>query len=66
MPFTFVTSNNFLFEVTFRSSLTVYEQLKIVTNRTTALGVYSGLKGRLVADWLVDNMNPDMTHTGYC
>jgi hypothetical protein len=34
-------------------------QLHILTNRTTALGVYSVLNGRHIADWSVDNMRPD-------
>jgi hypothetical protein len=35
--------------------------LNIMTNQTTALCVYSVLNGRLIFDWLFENMNPDMS-----
>jgi len=32
----------------------------ILTNQTTAPGVYSVLNGKVITDWTVENMNPDM------
>jgi hypothetical protein len=36
------------------------EDNNILTNWTTSLDVYSDLNGRLIADWSVDSMNPDV------
>jgi len=36
-----------------------------LTNRTTSLGVYSDLRGRLIADWSV-YINSDMIPNGCC
>ena len=40
-------------------------QLTILTNRTAAIGMYSVLihkyLSRLITDWSVENMTPDMT-----
>ena len=44
-------------------SLTVQSngrQNNILTNWATSLDVYSDLNGRLIADWSVDYMNPDV------
>ena len=59
-----VTSHLMSCQVTFHSSLTVQSyarQLNILTNRTTTLDVYSVLNSRLIADWPVENMKPNMT-----
>jgi hypothetical protein len=62
------TLNNIVFGVmacvTFHSSLTVQphaRQVYILTNRTTALGVYSQKFGRFIADLSVENTNPHLT-----
>jgi hypothetical protein len=55
-------------QVTFLLSLIIQSyarQLNILTNRTIVLGVYSAFNnsrfGRLVVDWFVEDMTPDMT-----
>jgi hypothetical protein len=51
-------------QMIFNSFLTVQSyvrQLNNRTNRTTAHGVYSVINCRLIADWLVGNMNSDVT-----
>jgi hypothetical protein len=48
---------------TFHLSLTTLSyarQLTMLTNRTTARGVNTVLKSRLIADWSVENINIDM------
>jgi len=50
--------------VTYHSFLTVQSylrQLNILTNLTTALGVNSVLSDKLITDWSIGNMNPDVT-----
>jgi len=51
--------------VTLHSSLRVqsYARLNISTNRTTSHRLFSVLNGR-PADWLVENMNLDLTPKG--
>ena len=36
------------------------EDNNILTNWATSLDVYSDSNGRLIADWSVDSMNPDV------
>lgn len=50
-------------QVTFQSSLTIQSnarQKNILTNWGTSLGVYSDLNGKLIADWSVAYINPDV------
>jgi hypothetical protein len=39
-------------------------KINILTNQTTALGMYLVLKSKLIPDWSVENMNRDMTPNG--
>jgi hypothetical protein len=39
--------------------------VNILTNQTTYLSMCSLLNGRLIADWSVENMNPDVMVTPY-
>ena len=52
--------------VTLHSSLRVksYARLNISTTRTTSHRLFSVLNGSLIADWLVENMNLDLTPKG--
>jgi hypothetical protein len=43
------------------TSIDASYQLNILTNWTTALGVNSVLNDKLITDWSVGNMNPDVT-----
>jgi len=46
-------------------SLIIYaRKLNISTKRTTDFGVYSVFKSRLITDWSIENMNPDMNPNG--
>ena len=55
-----LTFNNILFGV-MSGNLLPSNHMHILTNRTTALGVYSISKINLITDWSVENMNDDIT-----
>jgi hypothetical protein len=57
-----------MFVVSFLSSLAIYfdgpiicKTVKYIDHWTTALGVDSALKSRLIDDWSAQNMNHDMS-----
>ena len=39
-------------------------QLSVLANRTTYLCLDSLLKSKIIADWSVENMNPEITQNG--
>jgi len=42
------------------------QESNILINQTTALGMHSGLNDRLITDWTVENMNPDVILCWMC
>jgi hypothetical protein len=48
------------YHVTFHSPL-ILQSYAIHLNVLTNIYIYSVLKSRAVADWLIENMNPDVT-----
>jgi hypothetical protein len=39
-------------------------QLSVLTNRTTYICLYSLLKSKIIADWWLENINPEITQNG--
>ena len=59
--FSFIQSHPRKFMVFNGTFNNISRQLNIVTTQTTALGMYSVLNSRIIADWSIENMNLDMT-----
>jgi hypothetical protein len=51
-------------KLSFIFDLLIICKIKILTNRTTALGMYTVLESRLITDWSFKNMNSDMPFNG--